>query len=166
MSSKLFTVSQSKKTTFSVTRYLYLNSYGLFILFTGLVTGLVPFFFDLKILLCVLLWIFSLYQIYNGIVILTMWPEKKGWYEKLISINARGFKASSFESFMQTPCGRLLTKAVLSDLNSACRYNELKKLYVIPIRESISNYFHPKPTVVRFSDKALEMLEKENHETI
>lgn len=52
--------------------------------------------------------------------------------------NKEKFRADSFQVFMQAPCGRLLTKAVLKDLNQREKYKELL-VYKEPFFISVKN---------------------------
>ena len=52
--------------------------------------------------------------------------------------NKNEFRPDSFKIFMQAPCGRLLTKAVLKDLGLSNKYKELL-IYKEPLIISIKN---------------------------
>ena len=142
----------------SILRYVYLNMYGLLLLFLGLVLLFTIPTLNLSVLLFVFKCIVVAYFLFCGIRILASWSEKKKHYGQLISINKNRIKDESFESFMQTPCGRLLTKSVLRELNKRDYYPILKAKYVLTIRASINNCRHPEPSTIKFTDKALELL--------
>ena len=61
----------------------------------------------------------------NAFHLFSTWSDKKIKYKILIGKNKNGFREDSFKVFMQAPCGRLLTKAVLKDLGIREKYNEL-----------------------------------------
>lgn len=52
--------------------------------------------------------------------------------------NRDKFKPDSFKIFMQAPCGRLLTKAVLTDLGVKEKYKELV-IYKEPLSSVMKN---------------------------
>lgn len=142
-------------------RFLYLNTYGFVLAILGLILFSIPTL-QLSVLLFVVKCLIVLFLEYKGIFIFSQWEEKKKHYQQLMSINQKRIKGESFESFIRTPCGRLLTKAVLRDLGKTEYYPVLKKTYVLSFRESIWQMRHPKPSEIVFSEAAMNMLKNES----
>ena len=63
-------------------------------------------------------------------------------------------KYFSFYEYMQAPCGRLLVKVVLTDLEKKEAYRELKKLKA-PLKQRLHDACIPKKTVI-YTAKTLE----------
>ena len=59
--------------------------------------------------------------------IISTWDDKKRKYIVLMERNAKEFRPDTFSEYMKAPCGRLLTKIVLSDLCQSDKYVVLKK---------------------------------------
>ena len=74
--------------------------------------------------------IFILIFLYGGLSILKTWNDKKRKYQILITKNEKHFYPESFKEYMQAPCGRLLVKIVLKDLNILDQYKALSKYRV------------------------------------
>lgn len=74
----------------------------------------------------------------QAIKLFSSWDDKKIKYKILMGKNKEEFRADSFQVFMQAPCGRLLTKAVLKDLNQREKYKELL-VYKEPFFISVKN---------------------------
>ena len=144
----------------SLARFIYLNIYGLILLGLALIVLAIPTL-NLSVLLFVLKCLLSLFLAYNGIFILSQWGEKKKHYRQLMSINRNRIKVESFESFVQTPCGRLLTRVVLSDLGKKEYYPLLKQTYLMTCRERIRRMRHPEPSVIVFSEAGKRILKEE-----
>lgn len=105
-------------------RFLYLNIYSFLILFCGIIIVLLPFYRYSNFLLIpqILISLFCFIQAYK---LFSSWKDKKIKYQILIEKNKNGFRPDSFIIFMKAPCGRLLTKSVLKDLNFSDKYQEL-----------------------------------------
>lgn len=56
------------------------------------------------------------------------WEDKKRKYNLLIQRNTNAIRHDTFGEFMQAPCGRLLVKLVLKDLNLSTEYLQLQHL--------------------------------------
>ena len=118
-------------------RFLYLNTYSFLLLFCGLFTVLIPLFRISKWLIIPQL-IVSLFCLKQAAHLFLSWKDKKIKYEILMGKNKNEFRPDSFKIFMQAPCGRLLTKAVLKDLGLSNKYKELL-IYKEPLIISIKN---------------------------
>ena len=138
-----------------ISRYLYLNSYALLLLFVGGGILLLP---GWKIhWSVVLLQVAVAYPfVKNGIRILASWEHKMREYNLLMQRNAEKFNPSSFAKFMEAPCGRLLVKVVLRDLGCSDKYESLK-VYRISLWQAFRNGLlcrsQTKTTVHFFDDK-------------
>lgn len=71
--------------------------------------------------------------------------------------NAQQFVPTSFEEYMQAPCGRLLVRVVLTDLGKREAYRDLKKLKA-PLKTRLHDACVPKKTIV-YTAKPLEKIE-------
>ncbi len=118
-------------------RFLYLNTYSFLLLFCGIFTVLIPLFRISKWLIIPQL-IVSLFCLKQAAHLFLTWKDKKIKYEILMGKNKNVFRPDSFKIFMQAPCGRLLTKAVLKDLGLSNKYKELL-IYKEPLIISIKN---------------------------
>lgn len=105
-------------------RFIYLNTYSFLLLFCGIIVILVPLYkLSLWLLIPQILACFIFIK--QAMKLLSTWKDKKIKYQILIGKNKNEFRPDSFQVFMQAPCGRLLTKAVLKDLNLKEKYKEL-----------------------------------------
>ena len=105
-------------------RFLYLNTYAFVLLFCGIIIITIPLFRISKLLIIPQI-ITSLLFIKESSTLFSTWKDKQLKYKILILRNRKIFRPNTFEIFMQAPCGRLLTKAVLKDLGLKKRYKEL-----------------------------------------
>ena len=117
------------KKSFSFGRYLYLNFWGLLLISISLAFSVTLFFVNYSYFLPLPI-IIILICLYGGCNILKTWDDKKRKYSILISKNEKCFNPESFKEYMQAPCGRLLVKIVLKDLNESEQYKSLKKYRV------------------------------------
>lgn len=71
-----------------------------------------------------------------------MYDEKQRQYELLIQKNKNGFRPESFKLYMDAPCGRMVSRAVLKDLGMKKEYCQLlvyKPLLKDSIRECLGS---------------------------
>lgn len=83
--------------------------------------------------------ILSLFFIKQAGKLFSTWKDKKLKYKILIERNKNEFRPDTFKVFMQAPCGRLLTKVVLTDLGIRNKYKELlvyKEPFIVSIKKS------------------------------
>lgn len=123
-------------------RYCYLNTYAFLLLFLSILAMAIPLY---KISAWLLLpqGIVALYILSRAAKLFSTWPDKQRKYEVLFGKNKTQFNPESFKLFMQMPCGRLLTKVVLSDLGKKDEYRTIKKLYKPSFIQAIKNAFAP-----------------------
>lgn len=117
------------KNHFSTGRYLYLNFWGLLLISISLIFLITLFLIDYSYFIPIPI-IFILICLYGGCSILKTWNDKKRKYNILISKNEKHFYPESFKEYMEAPCGRLLVKIVLKDLNKSDQYKILNKYRV------------------------------------
>ncbi len=106
-------------------RYLYLNTYSFLLLICGIIVALIPFYRILKWLIILQVAV-SLFFVIQAVKMFSAWQDKKIKYKILMERNKNEFHPETFKIFMQAPCGVLLTKVVLKDLNLKERYSEVK----------------------------------------
>ncbi|MCR5316950.1 MAG: hypothetical protein K6E22_01860 [Treponema sp.] len=123
-------------------RYCYLNTYAFLLLFLSILAMAIPLF---KISVWFLLpqGIVALYILSRAAKLFSTWPDKNRKYAVLYGKNKDQFNPETFKPFMQMPCGRLLTKVVLSDLGKKKEYRALKKMYKPSLIQSVKNAFAP-----------------------
>ena len=119
-------------------RFIYVNIYAFLILLMGIgiiflpLSGLSEYLIYVQVLL-VLICLKSSISIFNT------WEAKKRRYKKLIDANKESFNPESFEEYMKAPCGRLLVKLVLEDLDEKEQYKKLKIYRISWIKTLKSN---------------------------
>ena len=107
-----------------IMRFLYLNIYAFFILFCGIISVMIPLY-KVSWWLIIPQIIISLFCLKQAVQLLSTWADKMAKYDLLMRRNSNEFHPISFKPFMNAPCGRLLTKAVLRDLGLRSRYRDL-----------------------------------------
>jgi hypothetical protein len=120
-------------------RFIYLNTYSFLLLICGIIVFAIPLFIVSKILIIPQIF-FTLFLLNSAIKLFATWNDKKRMYKVLILKNKKQFRADSFKDFMQAPCGRLLTKAVLKDLRLKEKYKELlvyKKTFFVSLKKNL-----------------------------
>lgn len=68
--------------------------------------------------------------------------------------NHDGFSTESFKIYMKAPCGRLLVKTVLNDMNLKEKYKELL-IYREPLLASLKNNWTPIETKIYINEEVL-----------
>ena len=137
-------MSVSKISTFP--RFLYLNVYAFSLAFGGIGIALIPCY-------KVGWWLVALQVIAfyvcerNAFKIFSSWNDKKRKYDILIQKNEVEFRPDTFTDYMQAPCGQLLAKIVLADLNKSSEYKNLLKLKK-PLWKLLKSSCKPQKTVI------------------
>ena len=108
-------------------------------------------------------WLLLVVQIITVIVLLNIsikifrnWGRKKRSYAVLMERNRDGIREETFKEYMSAPCGRLLVKIVLSDLNERQQYKKICKTYSITFSnfiKAVKESWKPKRTVVYIAGK-------------
>lgn len=127
-------------------RFLYLNFYAVLLLLLGAAAATVPLYRITALFLFIQIPT-ALLCIHESVRIFSVWKDKKRRYEKLLERNKAEWEAHSFRPYMISPCGRLLVKAVLSDLNRKDEYRNLKQ-YIPSLRNQIKLNCRTEKTVV------------------
>lgn len=126
-------------------RFIYVNIYAFLILLMGIgiiflpLSGLSEYLIYVQVLL-------ALVCLKSSISIFNTWEAKKRRYKKLIDANKECFNPESFEEYMKAPCGRLLVKLVLDDLDEKRQYKKLKT-YKISWIKTLKNNCKPRKRV-------------------
>lgn len=131
-------------------RFIYLNAYSFFLVICGIAVVALPLR-KVSLWLLVPQIILSFVFFYHSAQLFATWKDKKIKYSILLAKNKSIFKAESFKIFMQAPCGRLLTKAVLSDLDLKDRYKELL-VYKEPFWTSLKKGCKPVETKIYINE--------------
>lgn len=134
-------------------RYIYLNTYAFLLLFAAISIGCLPLY-KFGTWFVVIQIIAALSFLSYAIKIFKTFKAKKKRYAKLMDINSTKLNPDSFYEYMQAPCGRLLVKVVLTDLEKKEAYRELKKLKA-PLKQRLHDACIPKKTVI-YTAKTLE----------
>ena len=118
----------TKKTISTLSRYLYLNFYGILLLIATVVFLILSIYSynNCSIYIVIPLVILFFICLKGGLTIISSWEDKKRKYAILMKRNEVEFRPDTFSEYMEAPCGRLLTKIVLKDLNRINSYKELK----------------------------------------
>ena len=134
-------------------RFLYLNTYAILLLLAGMAVVLVPLYRISMWFLPAQL-ILSLICLKNSIRLFRSWKDKKRKYAVLMERNTLEFRPESFSEYMQAPCGRLLVRTVLADLDRKDAYPALLK-YRKTFAENLKSGCRPVKTVVYIDGKKL-----------
>jgi len=131
-------------------RFIFLNTYSFLLLFCGLAVLMLPLYRSSFLLLIPQI-ILSLLFLKPSIRLFSSWKDKQREYSILIGKNNKEFRPESFKIFMQAPCGRLLTKALLKDLNMENRYKELL-VYKLSFFASLKSNLKPQKTSIYINE--------------
>lgn len=132
-------------------RFIYLNFYFFLLLICGIVLIIVPLY-KVSMFLLIPQILLSLFFIYESFKLLSAWKDKQLKYEILKGKNSKEFRPETFKIFMQAPCGRLLVKSVLKDLNMKYRYKELL-VYKQSFIDSLKNNIKPQKAVIYINEE-------------
>ena len=137
----------------NVLRFLYLNVYSFLIFFAGILTLVLPFFLINKwILIAQAIVAIKLFMI-SGRLFLS-WKDKLKEIEILTNRNKAEFRPDTFVIFMQAPCGRLVVRQVLFNLNKQNEYKSLLKLKK-PFIENMRENCKPAKTTIFIREDVL-----------
>jgi len=136
-----------------VSRFLYLNIYSFLIVCAGILALVLPFYLITKWTL-----------IAQGIVAVNLflisgklfstWDSKKREIDLLVKRNKNEFRPDTFKVYMQAPCGRLVVREALRNLNMQGEYKTLLKLQK-PLLERLKNNCTPSKTVIFINEEAI-----------
>jgi len=129
-----------------MSRFLYLNIYAFLLVFAGILTLAAPFYMLNKwIIIAQGIAAVQLFAVSGKLF--SAWGSKKREIELLIKRNRDNFRPDTFEKFMQAPCGRLIARQVLRDLNKPDEYKSLLKLRK-PLLVRLRNNCSPVKTTI------------------
>ncbi|MDY3938791.1 MAG: hypothetical protein SOZ27_00725 [Spirochaetia bacterium] len=123
-----------------------MNFYAVLLLLAGAAAVAVPLYRITALFLFIQIPA-AFFCLYQSARIFSVWPDKRRRYEKLLERNATEWEAHSFRPYMISPCGRLLVKAVLSDLNRKDEYRNLKQ-YIPSLKNQVKLNCRTEKTVV------------------
>jgi hypothetical protein len=138
-------------------RYIYLNTYAFLLLFAAIGVGCLPLYRLENGWYIALQVVVALMFLSYALKIFKTFKAKKKRYARLMEANAQQFVPTSFEEYMQAPCGRLLVRVVLTDLGKREAYRDLQKLKA-PLKTRLHDACVPKKTIV-YTAKPLEKIE-------
>ena len=118
-------------------KFFYLNIYSFLLLLCGIVF-LSLSFFEINRFFTILLVTVSFISFYHSIRLFFTYKDKLRKCDILVKKNVKEFKPETFKLFMQAPCGRLVTKTVLKELNMSTEYKSLL-IYKDSLESSLKN---------------------------
>ena len=131
-------------------KFFYLNTYSFLLLLCGIIIILLPLNKFSNLLIVPQVIIFFVF-VYYSCKLFSTYNDKLLKCEILIKKNQNEFRPETFKIFMQAPCGRLVTKTVLRELNIKEKYKELL-IYKEPFIVSIKNNFKPIKTTIYINE--------------
>lgn len=132
-------------------KFIYLNTYSFLLLFCGIISILIPFYKISKVLFIPQVIVFFIF-FYYSVKLFSTYKDKLIKCDILLKKNKDEFRPETFKIFMQAPCGRLVTKSVLQDLNQKDKYKELL-IYKEPFFVSVKNNFKPTKTSIYINEE-------------
>jgi hypothetical protein len=134
-----------------MSRFLYLNIYSILFVCAGILTLIIPLYLITKWILVVQgIVAIKLFLVSNRLF--STWNAKKREIDLLVKRNKNEFRPDTFNVYMQAPCGRLVVREALRELNMQERYKSLLKLQK-PILERLRNNCLPSETVIYINEK-------------
>lgn len=134
-----------------MSRFLYLNIYSFLLVFAGILTLVAPFYMLSEWTILIQGIVAVKLFVISGKLFST-WGSKKREMELLIKRNRGEFRPETFEVFMRAPCGRLIVRRVLRDLNKRDEYKALLKLRK-PLLKRLRDNCAPARTVVHINEE-------------
>jgi len=132
-------------------RFLYLNIYSFLIVCAGILVLVLPFYSITKWTL-VVQGIVAIKLFFIAGRLFSAWDAKKREIDLLVKRNKNDFRPDTFDIYMQAPCGRLVVREALRDLNMQKEYKTLLKLQK-PILERLRNNCTPSKTVIFINEE-------------
>jgi len=134
-----------------VSRFLYLNIYSFLIVCAGILALIMPFYMISKWTLLIQAIVAVKLFVISG-KLFSSWEYKKREIDVLIKRNQNEFRPDTFEVFMQAPCGKLVARQVLRDLNKQDEYKSLVKLQK-PLLKRLQNNCVSDKTVIYINEE-------------
>jgi len=134
-----------------MSRFLYLNIYSILFVCAGIFTLILPFYLITKWTLVVQgIVAIKLFLVSNRLF--STWNAKKREIDLLVKRNKNEFRPDTFNIYMQAPCGRLVVREALRELNMQERYKSLLELQK-PLLERLRNNCSLSETVIYINEK-------------
>jgi len=134
-----------------MSRFLYLNIYAFLIVIAGILTLVLPFYLITKWIL-IAQGIIAIKLFFISGKLFSTWDAKKREIDLLVNRNKNKFRPDTFEIYMQAPCGRLVVREALRDLNMQKEYKSLLILQK-PLLERLKNNCTPAKTVIYINEE-------------
>lgn len=131
-------------------RFLFLNIYSFLLLFCGIILIILPLW-EINLLILIPQILLFIFFIKNSVRIFSAYKSKLKELKILCERNKKSFRKDTFEIFMKAPCGRLLVRCALKDLNQKEKYKDLL-IYQPRFKENFIQSFKPKKTKITFAD--------------
>jgi hypothetical protein len=119
----------SEKSIATFGRFVYLNAYAFLLLFLGVGIAFIPIYRFGQWWLVAVQAVAVFFILKGSVEIFRSWNDKKRKYHVLIERNAETIRHDTFSEYMTAPCGRLLVKIVLKDLDKQNEYKKLTKAH-------------------------------------
>lgn len=137
----------SEKSIGTFGRFVYLNAYAFLLLILGVGIAFIPIYKFGQWWLVAAQAVAVFIIIKGSIEIFKSWNDKKRKYHVLFERNAETIRHDTFSEYMKAPCGRLLVKIVLKDLDKQNEYKSLKK-YKESFIKKLAKAHKPKKSIV------------------
>jgi hypothetical protein len=137
----------------NISRFLYLNIYSFLLVLAGILIIAAPFYMFSKWTLIVQGMVAVNLFVISGTLFST-WESKKKEIELLTIRNQKEFRPDTFTVFMQAPCGRLIVREALRDLNKRDEYKSLLTLRK-PLLKRLRDNCTPAKTVIYINEDFL-----------
>lgn len=136
-------------------RFVYLNSYAYLLFIVGIGITFIPVY-QIHWLLLIVQSLLVIGLVGSALKIFLRWNQKKRSYTILIERNKNAIRIDTFAEYMQAPCGRLLVRIVLKDLNKQSLYKILKRKYVPTFHDILKRFKEsrkPKRTIIHIEEQ-------------
>ena len=149
-STQLF-LMHSKKS--NVARFLFINIYSFLIVFAGILTLAFPFYLISRWTL-VIQGIIAIKLFMISGKLFSTWENKKKEIDILTKRNEIEFRPDTFIKFLYAPCGRLVVRQTLRNLNKSGEYKNILKLRK-PLLERLKDNCIPSKTIIYINEDVL-----------
>jgi len=136
-----------------MSRFLYLNIYSFLIVLAGILALFLPFYLISKWFIIAQV-VIAINLIFISGKLFSTWDVKKREIDILVNRNKNEFRPDTFEVYMQAPCGRLVVREALRDLNIQREYKTLLKLQK-PLLERLRNNCTPSKTIIFINEESV-----------
>jgi len=137
----------SEKSIATFGRFVYLNAYAFLLLIMGAGMAFIPIYRFGQWWLVAAQAVVVFIILKGSVEIFRSWNDKKRKYHVLFERNVESIRPDTFSEYMKAPCGRLLVKIVLKDIDKQNEYKNLKK-YKEPFIKKLAKAHKPKKSIV------------------